>query len=289
MDTLYHYCSNFVFHSIVSNNSIWLSSLSHSNDSEEGKFASNYIRYAFRQNKLLNPTVLYELDARLEAAETNANGFGFCLSKKDDLLSQWRGYADDGQGMSIGFSKEYLKRITKHESDKFSLSLCEIKYYDRKNVEPVNPYIPEIITHIQNGAFNPVIRDSKNRVTSPEAKRLQEIKFEFNRCIHEMGYYQYRIKSEAFREESEWRLLAKPEYKGMAPAINEGLLSCKFRSTKKKFIPYIEIVLKDYGINPINEVIIGPKNETTEDLIHLLLHNSEYKDVKVRKSEASYR
>ena len=40
---LYHYCSNIAFHSIIENRRIWLSSLSLSNDSMEGRIVAEIL------------------------------------------------------------------------------------------------------------------------------------------------------------------------------------------------------------------------------------------------------
>lgn len=34
-----------------------------------------------------------------------------CFSYQNDLLSQWRGYADDGRGAAIGFDLDVLKEV----------------------------------------------------------------------------------------------------------------------------------------------------------------------------------
>ena len=39
-----------------------------------------------------------------EQIEVVFDGLGFCLSEEGDLLGQWRGYADNAAGYSIGFS-----------------------------------------------------------------------------------------------------------------------------------------------------------------------------------------
>ncbi|MCG7865450.1 MAG: DUF2971 domain-containing protein [Candidatus Thiodiazotropha taylori] len=289
MDTLYHYCSNYVFQSIIENKSIWLSSLLQSNDSAEGKFVSNYILHTLKYRERLSSDIIYKLDGVLDDIDSNASAFGFCLSEEDDLLSQWRGYAEDGQGISIGFSKEYLEILTANEEEKYGLMLCKIDYYTIDSIEPINPFVSKIWTYIFNGAFSFIPKDSHGSPTNPDAKKKQNALFDLLRCLTEMSYHKFRIKSKAFSEEKEWRLLAEPQSKGISPAINEGLKSCKFRSTANKLIPYIEVKLKDFGANPIKEVIIGPKNETPIELIQLLLRNRGFMDVNVRHSKATYR
>lgn len=51
MDILYHYCSTPSFHAIVHSHELWLSSLSLSNDTMEGKLVtSTIIRLAERDS-----------------------------------------------------------------------------------------------------------------------------------------------------------------------------------------------------------------------------------------------
>src|SRR5690606_28676010 len=46
----------------------------------------------------------------VEGYADSTEGFALCLSEKGDLLSQWRAYARDGTGISIGFSSDFLMR-----------------------------------------------------------------------------------------------------------------------------------------------------------------------------------
>ena len=77
----------------------------------EGKLATRTIA------RLADRDSLDEKDRRLLLKgiglfEKTFDGLGFCLSEKCDLLSQWRGYAEDGTGVAIGFSVEYLKWLS---------------------------------------------------------------------------------------------------------------------------------------------------------------------------------
>lgn len=42
----------------------------------------------------------------------NPQAFTFCFSKDGDLFSQWRAYAADGTGVSIGFDSEIISKLT---------------------------------------------------------------------------------------------------------------------------------------------------------------------------------
>jgi len=110
LDILYHYCSNESFYLIVSSKSIHMSSLSLSNDKKEGKLVTEVFMSIVNENDN-NNIYKRQLKDKLLALEQIVDGVGFCLSEEGDLLSQWRGYADDASGVSIGFSRKNLNLI----------------------------------------------------------------------------------------------------------------------------------------------------------------------------------
>ena len=115
--TLYHYCSVPTFYNIIKNKSIWLSDISKSNDSQELRWVLGELRVFMMKQWLVyaenaqkaGKTVdfdqfdkTYSVIDKLLCLEGNKN-WVFCLSEKKDELGQWRGYADDGRGLAIGF------------------------------------------------------------------------------------------------------------------------------------------------------------------------------------------
>ena len=106
---LYHYCSTDSFYKIISDGMIKLSSLSFSNDSREGRLARDTIEKLCIENKL-SPDKTNHIKGVINLLEERTDSHGFCLSERGDLLSQWIMYADDANGISIGFSKEYLRK-----------------------------------------------------------------------------------------------------------------------------------------------------------------------------------
>ena len=109
---LFHYCPTQAFHSIIFNKSIWLSSLSLSNDSMEGTLATDKL-LARIENETTSSAEVVRMKKAVDLIKSFSDGLGFCLTADGDKLSQWRGYADDGHGFSIGFSKKYLTDKTK--------------------------------------------------------------------------------------------------------------------------------------------------------------------------------
>lgn len=127
MDTLYHYTSSSAFVEIIKNNSIWLSDLSLSNDYKEGKIVMETVDRLLDDANLKTNQKEFIKDA-LMSLENNFSCYGFCLSQNPDQLSQWRGYADDGSGFSIGFSRKYLYELTAiaYEDGPSGIELCEV-------------------------------------------------------------------------------------------------------------------------------------------------------------------
>ena len=139
-DTLYYYCSNRVFLSIIENKKIWLSSLMQSNDSLEGKIILNTIKILFNDKILAENLQPAEKERMVDAFNIFCKFFsgniekvmclGICFSEKRDLLSQWRGYADDGSGVCIGFPMSLFEDyfVSSSIDVKKRYSLVKIKY-----------------------------------------------------------------------------------------------------------------------------------------------------------------
>ena len=75
-----------------------------------------------------------------------------CFSYQDDLLSQWRGYADDGRGAAIGFDLDVLKQIVQVSPEKSQssvVSLHKISYSESEQKETVHQIVCELVSEIE--------------------------------------------------------------------------------------------------------------------------------------------
>ncbi|MDY4442700.1 MAG: hypothetical protein SPE35_00925, partial [Butyricicoccus sp.] len=103
---VYHYCSVDTFFQIITNHTIRLSDIEKSNDFMEKKWAIQQCLQHIRNN-LHNPEypcsrqpglasrLLREMEQQFQ--QYNTMILAACFSSERDLLSQWRGYADDGR------------------------------------------------------------------------------------------------------------------------------------------------------------------------------------------------
>ena len=138
---LYHYCSTHTFLSVIKNSNLWLADASKTNDETEliGLFEniSNIIddillhyKSIFAEETILQAKICSELVIKnLISGEApivkNSKNLLICFSEARDLLSQWRAYSNNGQGLAIGFNSEYLKEFVSSTSYGFTKVIPE--------------------------------------------------------------------------------------------------------------------------------------------------------------------
>jgi len=268
-DILYHYCSNSAFHSIITNKAIRLSSLSLGNDYMEGKLVSELIVEMAEEDSLA-PEETQRLKESVSDFESYIDGLGFCLSGREDLLSQWRGYADDASGVSIGFSKNYLRQLstTCFNTKKADFHLEKVVYEKEAQKKLINLAYTGI-------------KKALNKIPHIGTSKATEFILYPNKAL--FWNKLFLLKTKAFHEEREWRFVSLFFKNWKAP--------CSFRPLDDKIIPYRELELKRLVKYPdrIVKVYLGPKNKTPKYVIELFLEKNGFKNVEVVRSSASYR
>lgn len=286
--TLYHYCSTESFYKIISNKEIWLTSLSLSNDSMEGQLVKHLLSEIAIKDGLDEGHV-----KKLQEAAANINtiidGLGFCLSEKKDILSQWRGYANDAYGVSIGFSKEYIELLAdSYRGGQVSgFALGKVIYEPTEQEQVIKPTYEKIKEFINKGAFKPGY-SYRSLLSSKSDEEIENENNEIKKQQHSLYMTIlffisdiFLLKSKAFEEEFEWRLIS------LLVKTTDDV--CSFYSSFDKIKPYRAFKLAEFGIHPIKEIVLGPKNNTPKYVVESFLKQSGFNDVKVSSSEASYR
>jgi len=288
MKTLYHYCPSTTFHSLVSSRSIWLSSLLQSNDSMEGKLVAKMIARFASDDHLDRSTT----DTLLEAVglvESVIDGLGLCLSEDGDLLSQWRGYADDGRGVAIGFSRDYLEWLvaeSRSDKSKSGLNLYKVIYEPDAQSEALRSTYSKVRELINEGAFQPMGRRGLLDGRTDKEIELddQVIDAKYRRVsVACLGFFNklFLLKANAFREEREWRLISY--------LVQLTTDSCLYRAQPNRVIPYRAFELLGLDRFPISEVILGPKHVTPLPVVRSFLEFHGFDVAKVRQSDVTYR
>ena len=284
---LYHYCSNDAFVSVVNSRSVWLSSLTLSNDSMEGRLVNATVMRVAERDKL-DVNSQQRLRESLEFSERFFDGLGFCLSEEGDLLSQWRGYADDARGVAIGFGKTYLDAlaVTSKSSSAAGFVVHKVEYEPTRQEALVEPTYAEIRKLIAAGAFRrpglQSLLDSRTQEQiGSDDKEIQAANRELIIRLRDFLPMLFQLKAEAFREEREWRLVSM--------LGGRKFEDCLFRSSRGKIIPYRSFQLQDLGRPPITDVVLGAKNETPTPVVESMLAQAGLTDVRVWRSRSTYR
>jgi hypothetical protein len=292
---LYHYCSNSTFLSIISGQNIRASEFSLSNDHLEGKWSRNLLEQFCIERKMYPVTQSLLLERFDNYLLQYFSAVGFCLSEHGDLLSQWRGYADDGHGVSIGFESSFFSDLIATVPDRskgFDFLFEKVKYDPWEQQEVARPYFEAICKLADSGAL------MKPTLLSEETEEENEEKLrQLSRELVSFIPHLYTLKNPAFREENEWRLISLVTPGNPLTLVLTGqkptgwqLSSLEYLAKPDRLVPFRSI-----GINPesgrshpIREIILGPKNITPNAFVDGALRR--YGMVaRVRRSTSSYR
>ena len=296
MALVYHYCSPQAFLQIIEKKCIWLSSTNNMNDSTEGRWFISIVKRVLDEHKNelgeeWCKTVIGGLDNNYKP------NYIACFSKNGDSLSQWRSYAQDGAGVSIGLDDqkiELLRKSTIPEENggapnlHITLEFQDVDYqgyehYQEKIIERARYWIEEVRNplsafYMQNEGF---YNDSSAAFFCYECEQASAI-----------------AKNPAFIEEQERRLIFKPNYSQMELKEFPGLAGkrkkqamqelggVKHRISDGFLTSHFEL---GFNKESIKKVILGPKNKFsfTDVNSFLVLNDMEY--VEIERSSATYR
>jgi hypothetical protein len=158
------------------------------------------------------------------------------FSTERDLLSQWRAYAGDAGGYSVGFRTETLKNLAKEQD--FVLLKCE---YDEERQRFL---IKKLIEDSLNEEFN--MLKGYADPNRPRTFVVLKTGGDFEENLVKLAPL---IKSTAFREEQEWRLVS---IRGI------DVRSMSFRPGRSTITPYYKFSLGDDRLSYLRSVTVGP-------------------------------
>lgn len=273
-DIVYHYCSVEAFLNIIQNAKLWLSDIYKSNDTQEFIWLRNQINKKIKEEiNQINQNTLDIWDAFSSIDDGGIEGtYAVCFSENCDQLSQWRGYAQDGCGMAIGFSKKELKNLKREHF----LSFGKVIYDEKKQEKFIDKIINENLIKM------------KNKIIANVAIELN-MNYQFDFLLY---------KNPSFKEEQEWRMITMSNFlqKNHINLNEVEFSSPKFRENNGKIISYLEMDFSKIKKKLIKEIWIGPKSKVTENDINKLLNFYDYNgndtfcldNISIKKSNSSY-
>lgn len=275
-DVLYHYCSPETFLAICTNNSLRFSDLAAMNDFMEMHWGHQMWERAARE--VVDQTgqeILDDIVEIISAMRVITVPLASCLSTHGDILSQWRAYAEDGIGYSVGFRATDL--------GKMPAKMLRVSYDENQQLQELKSLIMAM-----------------HETEEGEAEKRSD---DFQQVCYHLAWDLAALKNPAFSEESEVRLVHVIGYEesnstvrlvdsGGGRAFGNDLPPQQVRFRMKGSMPvaYIDFDFSDGGkVSPIAEVKLGPKNNASPLAISIFLESVGHPNVNVSRSNASYR
>ena len=319
MDCLYHYCSNDKAFSILQWKNIRMGDISKSNDSLElqlffpelhREIYRQYVadpfpfRYegkegeeAFREMVQFSE---YSWERRFDSGDFS--NFVICFSTTKDCLSQWRGYADDGRGCCIGFSKDIIQEFC--DSSNGVLRLEKVIYVDESHIAEMISFHAGVILKNMRNLREWLVKEITLSDDNPDTDGL--LAFNFDGMVESAFIESLRLKTVHFVEEQEWRVfLSRRAYKNGDWVYNKkepmqgsvlfdetlDFLNDRidFRCTHDDLVPFCPLKFEEFPRNPVAELWLGPKNYTRKSDAELFLWKYGYQNVDIFHSEITYR
>lgn len=220
---MFHYCSLQCLQGIVESRSLWASNSQFLNDRAEIQRARETLARSkdlVLKELSLFPLQLSALQSQLERVATeDCHTFVTSFCSKPDKLSQWRGYAQQGHGVAIGFSRGHLERLG----------------YSVRHV-------------IYERLLSQVIEALAVTCKALQGADERELRRTVYRQLIE---FVSRAKPDAFAEEEEVRIIVFSDL--VSPQ------ETRFRVVGKLFVPFVAIDLSTVWPDVIQQVWLGPQ------------------------------
>lgn len=273
-EILYHYCDADAFHAICTYKTMRFSDLNSMNDFMETRWGYHIWEEAATDLlPQLGEPFLDRIDLILHRFGIHGLVTAACFSRDGDVLSQWRAYADDAGGYAIGFRASDLNSM--------GVTGLTVLYDKQEQIREVKATVL---------ALHEIANSGKPGSDAELAE-----------ACNLFAVFLAGFKNPAFAEEQEIRFVRLLDFQPSNDSlklVDEGGTAfgrevsggaVKYRMRRNAPVPYVDLDFSDEGrINPIKEVVLGPKNDSLPTGISVCLETHGIGKVQIRKSAASY-
>jgi hypothetical protein len=261
---LFHYTSLEGAIGIIGGGDLWLTNSRFSTDDEELNLGYRVVEEILDEmDKGADPSRHAWLrQLREKISETRVDHVYFCcFCETDNLLSQWRGYAENGGGVSIEFDPAGFGAIAGDDSAHGLMRLWRVFYNGEQQ--------REIVRKCVNYPYWP---------TPNETDRISYI-------VDALQFFMPTFKNSDFSAENERRLIFTP-----FPAA---AVKPSFRNRRSLLVPYVklsQLTSQTFKL-PIKGILIGPSpySALNVESTRVMLETHDYAGVQVRASTTPYR
>jgi Protein of unknown function (DUF2971) len=239
---LYHYTSLDAIPSIIREGALWATDIHYFNDSAElghtAKLLLNEI-HSRQSGGTGDPIILGQLSQWVADRVVNGHAmFVVSLTANGNLLSQWRSYCAYGKGVSLGVSATGL--LESAAAQAFRVVKCVYDPAEQRRIAGV------VVDAIESFASD------RGPAASTKAHPSQSYHPAFAECEDDVLRIAAVLKSPAFKEEAEWRVVS--------PIVVDYVHSdISYRSGRSTLIPYKLFKLMRVGGGlELSRVFVGP-------------------------------
>lgn len=263
---LHHYTSGQGLFGILNSGEVHCTNILYMNDSSEMDYgralASSLLDDA--AERVVEPIRRLLPAIRRSLEMPDFQYFVSCFCEKPDLLSQWRAYGAQSAGYCIGFAAEDLRKVLPEYAE-----LVRVMYDPQEQEKVLRHAFRHYVTTAERCCAN-----------YPGHPRLEEALGRWAAATSNfLGRLLARMKSPAFEEEREWRVII------IRFTFDQGKV--RFRVAPSGiFIPYFPFFFKKDGVKAVREVRHGPTVNPTLAVRSAggLLNHLGYTDVKLSGS-----
>jgi hypothetical protein len=252
---LFHYTDLQGFLGIVDGRSLWASDMLCLEDASEASYAYRLIKRVLNRDFASIPRAHREhfLMMLVEGGFLIYAPFVACFCEDGDLLSQWRGYGGNGEGLALAFKVDWLSSLRRS-----GFELRRVIYRPDDQVELISKYLQGVVDLLQHR--NSSADDARWlwALASSAAEDLIAI-----------------IKDPAFEQEQEWRLVN---------LHMQDRRKIKYRRSGSRVVPYMLIPIEPRSIAA---VVRGPYFAGTESRgIRQILHRRGFPEASARVQDS---
>jgi hypothetical protein len=251
IEEFHHYTSIETALKILASKSLWASDVRSMNDTSEFQYAVSIVNEELirRWNHLPIHLAEYFRPSSLLRLGRTWNAFAACFSTGNDLLEQWREYADEARGLSIGFKLERFSEMGR-SSNRFAL--VKINYCSNDLRRAVNE-----------------ICDVALRLTESDSLVSTETEIFWTEIALLLFNFALRFKNPSFRSEREWRTLSlEPSETPVWTRDQQGMI-----------VKYIKV---GFEANMVSRITLGPRaSNDGKRRVQEFLKNSEFRDAQL--------
>jgi len=274
---LYHYTDLAALASIIEKDDLWLTNSRFCNDAEEIAYGTGLALRVIGEREIHAPADVAQYLARIRA-DLEEPGWDAvyicCFCEERNLLSQWRGYAANGTGVSIEVTAQEFDFITGDDCPIGLMRFWKVFYLDSEQTERVSSALDYWWGY---AGLSP---EDRARFAADSIRFLIPT-----------------FKNADFGEEQEWRLMFTP---GEGCTVHP-----KFRAARGLLVPYYslrDIVVATQRLQlppgveppprplPIEAIVVGPGTHRELNVQSAkLLVQPRYPKVQVTASQTPYR